>query len=89
MAGEKAIKAFMERKVKQEGNTVSTGKTLLLFGNEIAEWRNDKLWITNAGWFSVTTKDRLNKIPLVKSVQQVKGEWFLNGKKWNGEWIEV
>ena len=88
MAGEKAIKAFLNKKVKQEGNTVSTGKELILFGNTIAKWENNELWITNAGWFSVTTKDRLNKLP-IRSLQQVKGEWFLNGQKWDGEWIKI
>lgn len=88
MAGEKAIKAFLNKEAKKEGNTVSTGESLTLFGNTIAKWENNQLWITNAGWFSVTTKDRLNKLP-IRSLQQIKGEWFLNGVKWNGEWVKV
>lgn len=46
------------------------------------------LRITNAWWFSTTTKERLNGLPWV-SICQKKGTWYLNGKEWNGEWIVV
>lgn len=49
---------------------------------------DNSLVITNAGWKSNTTKERLNGLPNV-SIQQKKGEWFLNGTAWNGEWIKV
>jgi hypothetical protein len=61
-----------------------------LHGNRIArrESGSNSIQITNAGWFSNTTKERLNGIPGV-SIQQKKGVWFLNGVEWNGEWINV
>ena len=56
------------------------GVTYYLFDNEIAHYdpENKTLTVTNAGWFSVTTKDRLNGL-LCKFgcyIQQKDGEWF-------------
>jgi hypothetical protein len=87
MAGEKAIKAFLNHRDKVEKNTVSNGLGLYLFGNKIAEWRETGLWITNAGWQTITTKDRLCK--LGATVRQVKGKWYLFGKEWDGDWINI
>jgi hypothetical protein len=64
---------------------------LKLFGNEIAYRYNDPektLSITNCGWESSTTKERLNGIEGVR-IHQRKGQWYLNGKEWNGELINV
>lgn len=44
--------------------------------------------ITNAGWRSNTTKERLNGLPNVK-INQSKGDSYLNGKEWNGEWVQI
>lgn len=63
---------------------------LKLHGNMIARryiGSND-IQISNAGWFSTTTKERLNGLPGV-SVCQKKGVWFLNGKEWDGSWTTV
>lgn len=67
---------------------------LTLFGHTIAHKlkplsndSNDNITgviITNAGYFTNTTKERLNGLSNV-SVNQSKGEWFLNGLLWNGE----
>ena len=57
---------------------------LKLFGNKIAAIEADgRLWISNAGWDTKTTKERLNGLPGV-SIQQKKGEWYLNGNQWDG-----
>jgi hypothetical protein len=57
---------------------------LQLFGNRIAAIEADgKLWISNAGWKSNTTKERLNGLPNVR-IQQVRGDWYLNGQLWDG-----
>jgi glutamine cyclotransferase len=44
--------------------------------------------ITNAGWGTPTTKERLNGLNGVR-IHQAKGQWYLNGKEWNGEWVNV
>ena len=61
---------------------------LKLWGNKIAAIQNGQLWISNAGWFSKTTKERLNALPNVNIVQQ-KGNWYLNGNFWQGEPVLV
>lgn len=63
---------------------------MYLHGNLIAkrEIGSNNIMISNAGWFSTTTKERLNGLPGV-SVCQKKGIWFLNGNEWNGEWTSV
>ena len=85
---EQAVNAFMNNRDFKSGNTQVTNGAMYLHGNKIAEWRGDELWITNAGWSSNVTKERLNGIPGV-SVQQSRWVWFLNGKGWNGTWIKV
>ena len=64
---------------------------LKLHGNEIAYLYNDPnktLSISNCGWFTPTTKERLNALPNVH-IQQKNYVWYLNGKEWNGELIDI
>lgn len=70
------------------GNSSTDGNALFLHGNKIAERRGGALWVTNAGWATSTTKERLNGLPRVR-VQQKQGQWYLNGAPWDGEWKEV
>ena len=81
------IEAFKEKKAKKISNTESTGKQLLLFGNCITEWRNNQIWITSAGWKTVTTRDRLQI--LGANLRVKKGIWYLNDVEWNGDWIQI
>jgi hypothetical protein len=86
---EQVVGAFLRGENKKVRNTESRDGILYLFGNEIAQKYSDGLLaIANAGWFSNTTKERLNAIPGV-SILQKKGEWFLNGLPWNGQRIVV
>lgn len=90
-----SVNAFMNarkfRKQNMEVKVLPNVTILLLHGNEIAYRYNDvnrTLSITDCGWQSVTTKERLNGIPNVQ-IQQKNFEWFLNGKQWNGNLIDV
>ena len=90
-----AIEAFMDARPFKKSNMqveVQPNVTVLrLFDNPIAYRYNDPertLAITNCGWQSNTTKERLNAIPGV-SIQQKAREWYLNGEKWNGNLIDV
>lgn len=80
--------AFVEGKPKKSPNTYTDGLSLWLFNNKIAEHREDGMYITNAGWKSRTTKERLNGLPNV-SISQKKGEWYLNNNIWDGDWIKI
>jgi hypothetical protein len=65
---------------------------LYLHENKIAEIHKTKrkrvLKITNAGWKSNTTKERLNGLEGVH-IHQKQGVWYLNGDKWNGELTQI
>ena len=62
---------------------------LKLHGNTIAVLDEfNMLSISNAGWESNTTKERLNGLPNVR-IHQRKFVWYLNGVEWNGEWTRV
>lgn len=86
-----AVAALLSKQNFRSANTTvkqtDTGARLYLHGNLIAI-NEDVLYITNAGWFSNTTKERLNGLPNV-SIQQKQGEWYLNGKKWDGELSKI
>jgi hypothetical protein len=90
-----SAEAFMNAERFKKGNmeveVLPNVTVLKLFGNSIAYRYNDPertLSITNCGWDTPTTKERLNALPNV-SIQQVNREWFLNGEKWNGNLIDV
>lgn len=90
-----SINAFMNaRKFNRQNMSVEVlpNVTILkLHNNAIAYKYNDPeetLSITNCGWFSNTTKERLNGLPNV-NIYQKNFEWFLNGKKWNGNLINI
>lgn len=85
---EKICFAFMTGASLTVGNSYTNGKELFLHGNKIAEKREDGLYITNAGWQTNVTKERLNGLPGV-SIYQLKGNWFLNGALWDGNFIKV
>jgi len=82
------VNAFQNSRSLRIGNSYTNGEALWLFGNKIAEIRRDGLWITNAGWKSKTTKERLNGLSGV-NIQQVRGKWFLNENEWDGTWVNV
>ena len=92
---QESVEAFMSAKVFNKSNTKVTVKPnvtiLSLFGNEIAYRYNDPkntLSITNCGWKTNTTKERLGGIPNV-NICQKNGDWFLNGKIWDGKLIDI
>lgn len=88
-----AVNAFMSAEKFNSSNTsvkVENGISyLILHGNTIAKrFASGRLEITNCGWFSNTTKERLNAIPNV-SIYQRKGIWYLNGNEWDGKLINI
>jgi hypothetical protein len=63
-------------KLKLHGNTIATIDELGV------------LSVSNAGWRSNTTKERLNGIPGVR-VHQRNWNWYLNGVEWDGSWKRI
>lgn len=85
-----SVRAFAESRKFKRGNmqvTVADGfVTLQQHGNTIGLYAKDNgvesAWISCSGWYSVTTKQRLNELLRVGtwgrwSLQTVKGEWTL------------
>jgi len=88
-----ALRAFRNWKKFKRGNTeVKVNLTecyLYLHGNMIAKFnRNDGLWISDGGWQTNTTKERLNGLPNVH-IYQKDFQWYLNDEAWNGEWTYI
>jgi hypothetical protein len=92
---QQAVQAFEEARPFKSGNTqveVTPNCTIMkLFGNAIAYRYNDPertLAITNCGWQSDTTKERLNGIKGVR-ISQSAGKWYLDGNEWDGKLIDI
>ena len=91
---EDAATALMNHKTFSRSNTLvkedgDGNYELFIFSNKIAIYTYDKrLLITNAGWNSSTTRERLNAIPNVWT-RTVKNQMFLNNNKWDGGWTEI
>lgn len=83
-------KSNMEVTVLNEDNQNGWKEAkLYLHGNCIAILNQKTgLTISNAGWQSNTTKERLNGLHGV-NIFQKNWTWFLNGKEWNGDWINI
>ena len=90
---EKAIKAFLNGKNCKLGgkqyythtvNTEIKDGVMYLHENAIAKLINGELYVSFAGWGSVTTRERLEGFRYFGfdiSVSQYKHEQYLNGKK--------
>ena len=90
-----SIEAFLSAKKFKKSNMeieVLPNVTILKYwGNSIAYLYNDQertLSITNCGYFTSTTKERLNGLPNVDLFQK-SGIWYLNGEKWDGKLIDI
>ena len=77
------------KKSNMEVSREGTVYYMKLHGNKIAARLDDgRMWISNAGWKSNTTKERLNGLPGVR-VHQKDWGWFLNGMAWDGKPIFI
>jgi hypothetical protein len=88
-----AIRAFYNREKFTRDNTSVLIKygdyvELRLHNNLIAMIKEGSLYITNAGWMSTTTKERLNGLSGV-SIYQKNYQWFLNGIAWDGSLVNI
>lgn len=85
-------KSNMKVKILGAEKGIPVWAELYLHDNKIAEIHKTKrkkvLKITNAGWKTNTTKERLNGLNGVR-INQLKGVWYLNDKEWNGDLITI
>jgi len=89
-----SIDAFNSNVTFSKANTTvtvsDTTTVLLLHGNSIAykDIATGKVEITNCGWDTTTTKERLNGLDEVE-IRQRQGQWYLNGNIWDGNLIQI
>jgi hypothetical protein len=90
-----AVSYFRNGGNKKFGNTEVVTENgvskMYLFNNLIATLDRNVggvMKITNAGWDSNTTKERLNGLPNV-NINQKNFVWYLNGEEWNGSWKQI
>ena len=89
-----AVDAFLSATPFKQSNTeVIVGDIitdLVLHGNTIATKFNGSgnIFITNCGYQTNVTKERLNGIPGV-SISQKNFQWFLNGVLWDGSIVKI
>lgn len=88
MTSTQIINKFIAGQQGTSGNLKTNGQWLSLFGNKIAEHREDGLWVTNCGWKTRTTAKYLRMLPSV-SLQVKKGKWHLSDQEWDGTWVRV
>ena len=86
--------AFAQGTSKAVGNTWTDGKTVYLHTNKIVERTNDGIFMSLAGWNTVTTRERLNGIAQVLgldvSFNQKDFEPYFNGKHIaSSAWVKV
>ena len=87
-----SVTAFFNNRNYLKNNTHVFNNKFYLHNNLIAEKKNNKLFISNCGWFSNTTKERLNGILNHighAGIYQKNFSWFLDGEKWNGKRTEI
>ena len=92
---EKAVNAFESNIDFKSSNTKVCRGDYYLHDNKIAEFtslfpndKNKSINITLAGWNTNTTRERLNGLKGVR-VTTKQGQAYLNGEKWDGEWVTV
>jgi hypothetical protein len=90
---QESVRAFYNRQKFNKSNMsveiTNGGRTLLkLHGNTIAGIDYDGIWITDAGWPTRTTFERLNGLDDVR-VNTKKGQTYLNGEEWDGKIVYI
>lgn len=91
----KSIASALRNNVrKSNGNTVCTGTSVRLHGNEIARVIDGKLEISLSGWPTVTTRERINGIlsefGCPKRVCQSGGDQYFGDRVISSnEWVKV
>ena len=88
-----AAKALKSGTYFKGNNTEVAGGHLSLHGNRMATFHNGKLEITNAGWQSNTTKERLNAIldafDIPAGIYHKDWAWYYEDVAWDGRWKTV
>lgn len=85
--------AFLNRENYMKSNTQvkqhdEVSASLYLHGSEIAWMDSNGIYISACGYFTNTTKERLNGL-LGITIQQKNFEWFVNDEPWDGSALRI
>lgn len=82
-----AARAFRSSNDSVEFSPLGEVVVMKFHGHAIArrDVGSNQIEVTNAGYFTNTTKARLNGLPGVSVVQR-NFTWYLNGVEWDGSW---
>ena len=84
---EQIKQAWINNQCLTIGNTSTDGTSIFLHGNKIIKRNEDgSISVTNSGWYSNTTKERLN---MVCRCHRSKGQWFINDIPYTGGWVNI
>jgi|TARA_R110000765_G_C18950594_1_gene608487 hypothetical protein len=95
-----SVTAFLDGQSFKQSNMQASSNgsesVLQYHGNTIArkDLQTGKIQITNCGWETNTTKERLNGVIALSGagilpVRQKAFIWYLNGYEWNGNLIQI
>jgi hypothetical protein len=74
--------AFRQQIPKTLSNTTTDGQAIWLHGNKIIERRDNDIWVTLAGWDTVTTRSRINGvIGSLGSIYRQNGQPYVLSKR--------
>jgi len=93
---EEAVNNFYNKRNWKKKNTeiaVLDNVVLMeLHRNKIAQLEDDVLSITNAGWDTKTTRERLNGLDngeFKVRINKYNGLCYLNNEPWDGKWKQI
>jgi len=74
---------------KLENNVLSV--SVLLHGNEVVKIEPFRIVLNDCTWRTNTTKTAINRaltlLDRSEKISQVRGQWYINGEKFNGHYI--
>ena len=89
---QQAVRAFNANESFSKDNTKVTADhsstKMFLFGNCIAIKDQEGTRVSHAGWVTRTTFERLNGLDRVRVCIR-KGQAYLNGEQWDGNFIKI
>jgi hypothetical protein len=91
---QKVVKAWQMGSTKKVDNTRTDGSRIYLHGNCIAKRdENGSVYISDGGWNTLTTRERLNGILSTLGIQQRVYQknhgLYFGGMEWDGGWMMV
>ena len=96
---QEAAQALLNGETYRNNNTHVEGGVMLLHGNAIARYDRHTLIVSNAGWHTTTTKERLNgllqtfgsgvRVFTKNHTPMISKSPLDKGAEWSGDWSVI